>query len=89
MSDIRYQRNAEVLQTVVEDELVLLSPELRFVSLNETAARIWELLAEPTTLAQIASVLVDEFDVDEDVATRAAEQTVATLTTSDSVRIVD
>lgn len=60
------QRSESVISATVGDELVLLNPDSEvFFSLNETAARIWELLAEPQTEVGLVLALREEYDVSE------------------------
>jgi hypothetical protein len=61
---------ADIVARRVEDELVLVDLETnRIYSLNPTGARLWELLGEGRTRAQIVDALAGEFDAtDADVA---------------------
>jgi Coenzyme PQQ synthesis protein D (PqqD) len=60
------QRREGVISATVGDDLVLLNPDSEvFFSLNETAARIWELLAEPRTQEDLVETLREEYDVSE------------------------
>ncbi len=54
-----YQRLAE--------ETIVVDPQRREVHLlNETAARVWELLEAPRTVAEIVAALADEYDAADD-----------------------
>jgi hypothetical protein len=59
-------RDSEILHAAVNtDELVMLSISAsRYYGLNSVAARIWELLETPMTVAQICARLCEEFEVD-------------------------
>jgi hypothetical protein len=51
----------------VDGEVVVLSPaDLRYHSLNDSAAAIWALLEAPTSVDRIVEQLVREFDVTAD-----------------------
>lgn len=55
----------------IGDELVVL--DLRdgnYLSLNGVAARIWELISEGRSLAQVCAAMEDEYDVERDVLER-------------------
>lgn len=60
----RFQAKPEVVFTRLdESQAALLHLETkRYYSLNETASRLWELLAEPQDLATLCEVLQKEFD---------------------------
>jgi hypothetical protein len=50
---------------VVDGETVVLSPaDLRYHSLNASAAAIWDLLAEPATAAALVDQLLERFEVE-------------------------
>jgi hypothetical protein len=51
----------------------------RVFQLNETGARVWELIAAGRTRAEIAEQLVVEFDVSGDEATRTLEPLLESL----------
>jgi len=51
----------------LDDDTIVVDPRRREVHLlNETAARVWELLAEPHTIDQLVAVLAGEYDAPED-----------------------
>ena len=62
---VRLCRSPGVASAEVQGDAVLL--ELRrgtYYSLNRTGAVVWELLAEPRTLAEIHAALLARFDVE-------------------------
>lgn len=63
-------RRAEgLLAATVGDELLMMSAaEGKYFNLNDVGARIWELLASPTTVEGLVTALTDEYDVDGDTA---------------------
>ncbi len=64
-NDARYQRDGELPFRVLGHEAVLVDPRSREVHvLNETGTRIWELLADGHTIAQLTERLAREFDAD-------------------------
>lgn len=58
-------RAPDCVNADLDEELILMSIETgEFYSLNETGRRVWHLLAEPASVATIATILAAEFDVD-------------------------
>ena len=74
-------RHAEGAATAeVDGDTVVLSPtDLRYHSLNTTAAAVWQLLAEPTTADEVVTSLVEIFDVDADTCRTDVEACLAEL----------
>src|SRR5438128_1479097 len=61
--DKYYVRHADIAWRMVEDAALLVDPRNgRIMPLNPVAARIWSLLDNHHRLADILSVLVEEFD---------------------------
>ena len=64
----------------VDEEVMVLNLETSFYySLNETGARIWELLDQGKTAEQIAGTFMTEYDVNEKVAQKEVASFVAEL----------
>ena len=78
--DTTLSRNGEILYAPVgTEEAVMLSVAAgEYYGLNAVAARIWELLAQPMTVAQLCTQICAEFDVDaqtcEATVTRFADE---------------
>jgi hypothetical protein len=64
--DVRLTRNGNILHAPVgTEEAVMMSIDAgRYYGLNAVAARIWELLESPKTIAQLCGQICEEFDVD-------------------------
>lgn len=61
---IRFKRSDTVLTAELgESVLMMNSDTASYHDINGTGARIWELLAEPRTEAELVSALVSRFDV--------------------------
>lgn len=59
------------LSAPVGDEVVVLEIDAGvYYGMNEVAARVWKLVQEPRSVAQIRDVILDEFEVDRETATR-------------------
>lgn len=67
-----YQRTQGVLETAIGDGLVVLSPELRFYELNESAQVAWQETVQPCDHDAIATALTAAFDVSDKEARQAA-----------------
>jgi hypothetical protein len=59
------RNEADLLTTVVDGELIGMSIEQgACYGLNAVGTRIWELLAEPRSIADLCERLTDEYDVE-------------------------
>lgn len=62
---VRLQRNSKAAWRRVEGEVLIVSSERNSLTvLNDTAARVWELLDTNRTEEELAKALCDEFEVD-------------------------
>jgi hypothetical protein len=62
--DVRLKINGEVFVTEFDGDLVLLSAETgTYFGIDGSGVRMWELLSDPITLAEIGEVIAAEFDV--------------------------
>jgi hypothetical protein len=48
-----------------EDAVLLDLKDGEYYELNSVAARVWDLVSEPRTVAEILKIILDEFEVDE------------------------
>jgi hypothetical protein len=64
--DTTLSRNGDILYSPVNtEEAVMLNVPLgRYFALNAVAVRIWELLEQPMTVAQVCARICEEFEVD-------------------------
>ena len=68
------------VSTNVEDETVILDVDGGvYYGLDPVGARIWSLLQEPRTVAEIRDVLLDEYDVEPEPCEEAVQALVADL----------
>ena len=75
-----YQPSPNVVSTTLDQEAVLLDLDTRrYYSLNETGARIWELLADDQSLDAIAEAITTEWDVSEENARAHVERLLSEL----------
>jgi hypothetical protein len=63
------RRNEKTASRVLAGEAIVLTPQnSKIHSFNETGSRIWELLAEEPTVAEIVAQIRGEFEVSEEQA---------------------
>jgi hypothetical protein len=81
-----FRPSPDVVSTRVGDEVVLvhLGTE-RILSLNCTAARLWDLLCAGTDWADVKQMMLDEFDVTEAQLAAELERLLASLRTEQVV----
>jgi hypothetical protein len=66
-SDVLVRNDADLLTTVVDGELIGMSVEQgACYGLNGVATRIWDLLAEPRSIASLCEGLTGEYEVEAD-----------------------
>jgi hypothetical protein len=76
-----YHRSPDAASAEVDGETVVLSPtDLRYHSLNVTAAAIWEALSEPRTLDEVIADLLAQFEIDEPTCRAEVESCLGHLT---------
>jgi hypothetical protein len=60
-----FSRSVSPLTAEVDSELVMLDPSTsRYFGLDGVGVRIWELCAEPQSIASLVAVLTGEYDID-------------------------
>ena len=65
--DLIVRRNTSLLEASVDGELVGLHVDRgTCYGFNGTATRIWALIEQPKTIAELRDTLLDEYDVDPD-----------------------
>lgn len=80
MSEAHWQRKDNWVGSQVDDAFVMLDFEAgKYVSLNDTATRIWTSLAQPRTAAELVNELTALFDVPADHCSAAVTRLLATL----------
>lgn len=81
MASKRFVRSSDVLDAGIDDgEVVLLHPERgHYFGLKGPGQRIWELLETPATLADICTVLMTEFNVDEDICRKETAELISDM----------
>jgi len=77
---MRYKPDCDALAATLADGAVLLNLRTnRYHSLNETGARVWQLLVEARSEDEIVAALVTEYDVSEKIARQETISIIAAL----------
>jgi hypothetical protein len=72
------------------DEAVILNLDSGiYYGLNEVAARIWELVQQPHSFAELHSMLLEEYDVDSDACQQDLTKTLLDLRSKNLVEVSD
>ena len=88
VSDVLVRNDAELLTTVVDGELIGMSVEQgACYGLNEVGTRIWDLLAEPRSIASLCEQLTSEYELDADQCRREVLELVEDLRTEGLVKV--
>jgi hypothetical protein len=60
-------RSKEIVFNKLDDEIMMMSiKNSEYYGLDNIASRVWEILANPSTLSQIVKTLMEEFEVSEE-----------------------
>lgn len=83
-------RQEDVLASIVEGELVMMNIQSdSFYGANAVGTRIWELLEQPLTVAQLCSLLQEEFDVDDQTCQQDVLPFIQKIIDEKLVRIIE
>jgi hypothetical protein len=81
---VHLRPHPDVVWQRLEDDVVLVHLRTnRIYSLNQTAARAWELLSAGADRAELERALLDEFDVEPVKVGRSLDELLEQLTTAD------
>ena len=70
-----YKRDPGLPFQKLEEETIVVDPRTREVHLlNDTAARVWELLASATTLDDLAETLAEEYEATPEAVRAGVEE---------------
>jgi PqqD family protein of HPr-rel-A system len=76
-----YKRDPELPFQTLEEETIVVDPRTREVHLlNDTAARVWELLASAQSVDDLMAALGEEYDAPADELRAGVEELLAGLT---------
>ena len=80
---------AQVVAADLDEEVILLDLRSKqYYGLNETGARIWQLILEGSSVSAIAAALADEYDVSSEEAHAAVTELCSELLAADLITIV-
>ena len=75
-----YQRDPGLPFQTLDEETIVVDPRTREVHLlNDTAARVWELLASACSLDELTGTLSDEYDATPEAVREGVEELLAGL----------
>ncbi|MBP7063921.1 PqqD family protein [Ferrovibrio sp.] len=67
----KIQRKQTLLDTAINDETVLMDVQKdEYYGLDDIASAVWHLLAQPTTAAQIITILIQRYDGEPEIIRR-------------------
>jgi len=82
-------RRGGVVAAEVDGEIVALNPDMSTCyGLNKVGSRVWQLIAEPTRVADICTSLVREYDVDQSTCERQVLKLLEELCGEDLIEAV-
>ena len=80
------ERNAALLTTEVDGEIMAMSVERgECFGLDRVGSRVWALIEQPRSVADLCEALTEEFDVDAETCLRDVTDLLETLRASDLV----
>jgi len=86
MIDKTFRKSTDVAHRMVDNEAVIVIPDKGLVRvLNETGARIWELLDGVNKVEDIVNIIADEFDTSETQAKKDVVDFISELETKGMV----
>lgn len=87
---MRYRIHPDALANRIGDQIVVVQMQTdRIFELNRTGARIWELLAEGRSRAEIEGMLTEEFELSGSSATIEIDQLIASLKNENLITLDD
>lgn len=64
----KFKRNPDLIGATIDDELVMMSIEHgQYYGLGGVGPRVWELIEQPQTMAQLVDTILEEFEVEREV----------------------
>ena len=89
-TDSVVRRCADVVFSKLDDELLAIDSQAGYCySMNETAGRIWDLVVNPVSVAELCSQLRNEFAVDEHTCLKEVLPLLQRLTDSGLIQVTD
>ena len=86
----RVVQNREPLAVEVDRSIVMMSLDQgKYYGLEGVGGRIWKLMEEPVTVAELCRVLQSEFEVDEEVCQREVVEFLTQLAAERLIHVVD
>lgn len=90
MKDMKYGKRSDVVVQEVEGEFLLLDmKDNKLHQLNRSASMLWEAMDGSRSARELAAVLTEAFEIDEDQALRDVSGTLETLREAGLVEVED
>lgn len=85
----RVAQAEQSISTVVEGEVVMMNLETNsYYGLDAIGSRIWDLIEEPKTIAEVCAQLMLEYEVDADTCVQEVSALIASLIEEQLARVV-
>jgi hypothetical protein len=82
--------NPDIPSSRLDDDLLAIDERGGYCySMNASAARVWELVATPTVVSDVCTVLCDEFEVDRETCLRDVSEILADMREAGLVNVAD
>ncbi len=82
--------NAEIPSSRLDDDLLAIDQRAGYCySMNDSAARIWELIATPKAVGDVCTALCQEFIVDRETCMRDLSEILSAMREAGLVSVVD
>ena len=61
----KFKRNSDLIGAAIDDEMVMMSVEHgQYYGLGGVGPRVWELIEQPQTMAQLVDTILEEYEVE-------------------------
>lgn len=75
-----FRRNPDLIGAAIDDELVMMSVEHgQYYGLGGVGPRVWELIEQPQTMAQLVDQILEEFEVEREVCEKDLTEFIAQM----------
>jgi hypothetical protein len=82
--------NTEIPFTRLQEDMLAIDETAGYCySLNRSAARIWDLILNPTSVGEICAILCKEFSVDHETCIRDVSEMLANMRDAGLIRVID
>jgi hypothetical protein len=87
---LRYIQNAEIIQSKIGEEVVMLDMESGFYfGLNSVASVIWAMMKDGITFEDLCNQLMEQFDVEKSLCETDTQELIDQLLEKKIIRVVE